>query len=124
MTEAGGLAYEYDKANNPTKIEGKGPYSYNADDELEKGPEATYTYNGDGRRTEMKPTTGPTTTYGYDQVGNLTSVKRPEEGEIKKIEDSYTYDGNNLRASQTINGTTTHLTWDTAEERRAADPLR
>jgi len=116
LTEGGGLGYEYDKANNPTKIEGKGPYAYNAADELEKGPEATYTYNEDGRRTETKPTTGPATTYGYDQVGNLTSVKRAEEGEIKKIEDSYTYDGENLRESQTINGTTSDLTWDTAEE--------
>jgi RHS repeat-associated protein len=116
LTEAGGLAYEYDKANNPTKIEGKGPYTYNVGDELEKGPEATYAYNEDGRRTETKPTTGPATTYGYDQVGNLTSVNRPEEGTTKKIEDSYTYDGNNLRQSQTINGTKTNLTWDTAEE--------
>jgi len=115
LTEAGGLAYEYDKANNPTKIEGKGPYTYNAADELEKGPELTYTYNADGRRTETKPTKGPATTYGYDQVGNLTSVKRPEEGETKKIEDSYTYDGNNLRQTQTINGTKTNLTWDTTQ---------
>jgi RHS repeat-associated protein len=115
LTEAGGLAYEYDKANNPTKIEGKGAYTYNSDDELEKGPEATYTYNEDGRRTESKPTKGPATSYGYDQVGNLTSVKRAEEGETKKIEDTYTYDGNNLRQSQTINGTTTNLTWDSSE---------
>jgi RHS repeat-associated protein len=116
LVEGGGLGYEYDKANNPTKIEGKGPYTYNAADELEKGPEATYAYNEDGRRTETKPTTGPTTTYGYDQAGNLTSVTRPEAEEVKKIEDSYTYDGDDLRESQTINGTTTNLTWDTAEE--------
>ena len=50
------------------------------------------------------------------RVGNLTSVKRPEEEGKTKIEDTYTYDGNNLRQSQTINGTKTNLTWDTAEE--------
>lgn len=116
LTEAGGLAYEYDKANNPIKLEGAGAYSYNEADQLKEGPEVKYTYNEDGRRTESKPTKGPATTYGYDQVGNLTSVKRPEEEGKTKIEDTYTYDGNNLRQSQTINGVKTNLTWDTAEE--------
>ena len=115
LTEAGGLAYEYDKANNATKIEGSGTYVYNEADQLKEGPEVKYSYNGDGRRTESKPSKGPATTYGYDQAGNLTSVKRPEEEGKTKIEDTYTYDGNNLRQSQTINGTKTNLTWDTAE---------
>ncbi len=35
---------------------------------------------------------------------------------ITKIEDTFIYNGNNLRSSQDINGTTTKLTWDTAEE--------
>jgi RHS repeat-associated protein len=48
-------------------------------------------------------------------AGNLTAVKRSAEGEITTIEDSYTYDGTNLRQTQTINGTKTNLTWDTAE---------
>ncbi len=34
---------------------------------------------------------------------------------IPKIEDKYTYDGMGLRRTETINGTTLHLTWDTAE---------
>jgi RHS repeat-associated protein len=107
--------YEYDKANNTTKI-GTNTYTYNTADELEKGTGLTYTYNEDGQRTETKPSAGPTTTYGYDQAGNLTTIKRPEEKAEPKIEDSYTYDGNNLRASQDINGATTKLTWDTAEK--------
>jgi RHS repeat-associated protein len=115
LTEDNKQAYGYDNANNPTKIEGTGTYSYNEADQLKEGPTAKYTYNEDGRRTETKPTTGPATTYGYDQVGNLTSVKRPKEGETSEINDSYTYDGNNLRQTQTINGTKTNLTWDTAE---------
>jgi RHS repeat-associated protein len=116
LTEAFSKTYEYDKANNPTKIEGTAGYAYNEADQLEKGAGNTYTYNEDGRRTKTKPETGPTTTYTYDQVGNLTAVERPEEGMVTKIEDKYSYDGTNLRQSQTINGTTTHLTWDTAEQ--------
>jgi len=46
------------------------------------------------------------------QVGNLTAVK----GGTAKTEDSYTYDGTGLRQTQTVNGTKTNLTWDTAEE--------
>jgi RHS repeat-associated protein len=107
--------YKYDDANNLTKGLG-GEYTYGAADELEAGPSVTYSYNEDGQRTESKPTGGPTTTYGYDQAGNVTSVKRPEATGKALIEDSFTYDGNNLRQSQTINGTTTSLTWDTAEE--------
>jgi RHS repeat-associated protein len=110
LTEANVLAYAYDDANNPTKIEGKGTYAYNEADELETGPELKYTYNTDGERTKTEPTKGNATTYAYDQAGNLAEVKRGTE-----IEDSFTYDGNNLRQSQTIKGTTTHLTWETAE---------
>jgi RHS repeat-associated protein len=116
LTEAQGKGYEYDAANNPTKIEGTSGYSYNEADQLEKGGGDTYTFNEDGQRTKAKPESGPATSYGYDQAGNLTSVERPEEGAVTKIEDKYAYDGTNLRQSQTIGATTTHLTWDTAEE--------
>ncbi|HXD54151.1 MAG TPA: RHS repeat-associated core domain-containing protein [Solirubrobacteraceae bacterium] len=115
VTEGQGKTYEYDAANNPTKIDSTAGYTYNEADQLEKGAGNTYTYDEDGQRTKTKPETGPTTTYSYDQAGNLTGVERPEEGLIPKIEDAYKYDGANLRQTQTINGTTTHLTWDTAE---------
>jgi RHS repeat-associated protein len=115
LTKASSTEYKYDAANNPTKI-GATEYTYNKGDELETGTNLTYTYSEDGRRTKTKPSTGPATTYGYDQAGNLTTIERPEENPEPKIEDSFTYDGNNLRASQDINGTTTQLTWDTAEE--------
>jgi RHS repeat-associated protein len=114
MTKSGASAYEYDAANNATKL-GTGAYKYNKADELETGPALTYTYNELGQRTKIKPSVGPATTYGYDQAGNLTSVERPNEGEITKIEDTYGYDGAGLRASQTISGTTSYLTWDRTE---------
>jgi YD repeat-containing protein len=68
-----------------------------------------------GERTKTKPATGRSTTYGYDQSGNLKSVERPKEGEVSEIKDSYAYDGNGLRASQTITATTTYMVWDMAE---------
>jgi RHS repeat-associated protein len=116
LTEGAATTYEYDAANNPTAI-ANNTYTYNEANELEaKKLEATtvntYTYNELGERTKTTPTTGPATTYGYDQAGNLTTVTRPHEGETPAINDTYAYDGNGLRTTQTISGTTSHLTWD------------
>ncbi len=111
---AGATVYEYNAADDLTKINSS-TYAYNAADELEKGTGVTYAYNEVGERTKQTPTSGPATTYGYDQAGNLTSVTRPKEGETPAIEDSYGYDGNGLRASQTIAGTTSHMAWDLSE---------
>ncbi|HTD08540.1 MAG TPA: RHS repeat-associated core domain-containing protein [Solirubrobacteraceae bacterium] len=120
ITKGAGVTYKYDEANNPTTI-GSATYAYNAGDELEtrtvsKATAATYTYNEVGERTKTEPSSGPATTYGYDQAGNLTSVTRPKGTETAAIEDAYAYNGDGLRASQTISGTTSYFTWDTAEE--------
>jgi RHS repeat-associated protein len=114
LTKSSGTAYEYDAANNPTKIVAS-TYKYDSADELENGTGATYTYNEVGERTKTTPGTGPATTYGYDQAGNLTSVERPKEGATSEIKDTYAYNGEGLRASQTVSGTTSHIAWDTAE---------
>jgi hypothetical protein len=42
---------------------------------------------------------------------NLTSAERPKEGETSEIKDTYAYNGENLRTSQTISGTTSYLAW-------------
>jgi RHS repeat-associated protein len=105
--------WEYDDANNPTKI-GTRSYAYNAADELET--RNSYTYNEEGELTKTTPTKAAATTYGYDQAGNLISVSRPEEGGTKGISDTYTYDGNGLRASQTSSEGTKYMAWDIAEE--------
>lgn len=115
LTKGGATAYEYDTANDLTKI-GSNKYTYDKASELETGPSLKYTYNELGQRTKTTPTTGPATTYGYDQSGNLISITRPKEGSTAKIEDTYAYDGTGLRASQTITGTTSYLAWDTAEK--------
>jgi RHS repeat-associated protein len=108
-----GSEYKYDPANNPTTI-GTGTYKYDKASELETGPSLTYTYEL-GQRTKTKPTSGPVTTYGYDQAQNLTSVERPKEGEVSEIKDTYAYNGEGLRTSQTISAATTNLAWDMTE---------
>ncbi len=110
LIKAGATAYEYNLANSPNKIAG-GTYTYDKASEPETGPSLKYTYDEMGERTKTTPTTGPATTYGYDQAGNLVSVSRPVEGETPKIEDAYAYDGNGLRASQTISGKTAYFAW-------------
>ncbi len=112
LTKAGTASYEYDAANNLTKAPGT-TNTYDKADELEKGTNATYTYDEMGERTKMTPSVGPATTYGYNQAGYLTSVKRPKEGETSEINDSYAYNGTGTRTSQIISGTTRYLTWDT-----------
>jgi RHS repeat-associated protein len=107
-----GSEYKYDSANNPTTI-GTGTYKYDKASQLETGPSLTYSYDELGERTKTKPTAGPATTYGYDQARNLTSVEREAPEEIK---DSYAYNGEGLRTSQTISGTTTNLAWNMTVE--------
>ncbi|HEY5195073.1 MAG TPA: RHS repeat-associated core domain-containing protein [Solirubrobacteraceae bacterium] len=115
VTKSAGTSYEYDLGNNPTKI-GSSTYKYNSANELESGTGVAYTYDEMGERTKATPTIGPATTYGYDQAGRITSVMRPKEGETSAIEDSYTYDGHGLRASQTASGVTTYFAWDPTEK--------
>jgi RHS repeat-associated protein len=114
LTNYGSTEYKYDAANNPTK-EGSVTDTYNEGDELEKGTGVTYSYDELGERTKMTPEKGPATTYGYDQAGDLTSVERPKEGEVAKIEDTYAYNGEGLRTSQTISGTTSYFAWSLTE---------
>ena len=46
----------------------------------------------------------------------MTAVKRLKEGEVSAIEDSYIYNGDGLRVSQTINGATVYLSWNYTEK--------
>lgn len=114
LTTAGPTSYNYDAANNLT-TQGTGEYTYDHADQLETSPGASYTYNEAGQRTKTKPTSGPATTYEYDQADNLLAVNQPHEGSTPAIEDTYTYNGNGLRTSETIASSTSHLTWDESE---------
>lgn len=111
LTKSGATEFKYDAADNTTSIAGTA-YSYDKASQLEKGGGVTFSFDKLGNRTKATPEAGPVTTYGYDQADNLVSVSRAGEGEVKKIEDAYAYDGNGLRASQTISGTKKSLAWD------------
>jgi RHS repeat-associated protein len=114
MTSGAGGSFKYDAANNPTELAGTAQ-KFDAASQLEEAGSTKYAYDKLGERTESKPATGPVTKYGYDQAHNLASVTRKEEGAVKEIKDTYAYDGTGLRMSQTINGTTTPMAWDTAK---------
>jgi RHS repeat-associated protein len=114
LTKAGSRTYEYDAANRPTKLSGAS-LKYDAASELESSTGASYAYNELGERMKTTPTSGPAITYGYDQAGNLVSVSRPMEGETAAIADTYGYNGDGLRASESLSGSTTYFAWSVAE---------
>lgn len=107
----GGVPYEYDKAGNLVHL-GSNTSQYDEADELESSTGVSYKYDEVGERTETAPASGPATAYGYDQAGNLLSVKREAEGPVTAVNDHYEYNGDGLRIAQTVGGSTSHLTWD------------
>ncbi len=107
LKKAGSTAYTYDAANNPTKL-GSNLSTYDNANQLKTSGATTYTYDQLGQRTSATPKGAQTTTFGYDQAGNLTQVKQSKAS----LNDTYTYNGEGLRASQTKGKTTTNLTWD------------
>jgi RHS repeat-associated protein len=109
LTKGAGTSFEYDNAGNPKKI-GATELEYDNASELKKAGATKYTFNEEGQRTQAGEGASALK-YGWDQAGDMISVKR----ETPSLEDTYTYDGNGLRQSQKISGTTTHLAWDTAE---------
>jgi RHS repeat-associated protein len=111
LTKDGASAYEYDGAGNATKL-GESTAAYDEGSQLEHVAGTSYSFDEEGQRTKITPSSGPATSYGYDQAGNLTSVERGGEGETPAIEDSYAYDGDGLRTSQASGETTKQLTWD------------
>jgi RHS repeat-associated protein len=115
LTEAGEAGFGYDDADNLT--EGMGSTNaYDAASQLETGTGVSYAFDQIGARIEADPASGPATTYGYDQAGNLLSVDRPEEGEVAGMDKGFAYDGAGLLASETNGLGTSYLTWDVSEE--------
>lgn len=114
LTANAGVVYEYNSDDNLT-LNGSNKLDYNsANDEIasEHVSHTEFTYNEDGQRASSSAKSKIVTTYAYDQAGDLKSVTRPAEGSTPAISDSYAYDGDSLRASQAIAGTTSYLTWN------------
>jgi RHS repeat-associated protein len=110
LEKSGGTPYEYDAADNPTKL-GSNISVYDAADELKTSGGTTYGYDPLGERASATKAT-LTTTYGYDQAGNLIQVK---QGKLTGLNDLYAYNGDGLRMTQTKGKTTSHLAWDVHE---------
>jgi RHS repeat-associated protein len=66
----------------------------------------TYAFNANGARTGKSPSTGTGTTYSYNAAGELTQVAGTAAA-------TYAYDGDGLRSSKTVAGSTSQFTWDT-----------
>jgi RHS repeat-associated protein len=111
LTQAGEAGYGYDAANHITEAPGT-TNVYDEADQLESTAAATFAYDEEGERTGESPTTGPTTTYEYDQAGELTAVERPEEGETAAVSESFAYDGTGMMASKAVGPNIEHLVWD------------
>jgi RHS repeat-associated protein len=114
LTKGATTAYEYDAADNPTKT-GASTNTYDNANELKTGTSVSYSYDELGERTKRTPTSGAAMTYGYNQAGELTLVERAKAGKVAGFTDTYAYNGEGLRSSQTLSGTTTFLAWDTTE---------
>ena len=114
LSKEGSTAYEYDAAGNLTKI-GADTNAYDAAGQLEHSGSTNAGFDEVGQRTSLEPASGPATSYGYDQGGNLTSVTRPEAGPVAKIEDSYEYNGEGLRVGQTSGATSSDWSWDVSQ---------
>ena len=121
-------SYTYNGAGDPTDAGGNGQAfdaagqlrwtlpkatSTNACGTVPSGA-TTYGYDTLGERTSTKPATGTTTTYAYNQAGQLTGYTGPGGTA------SYIYDGQGLRAAKTIASTTTAYAWSIGN---TPDPL-
>lgn len=70
----------------------------------------TFDYDDRGRRTATTTEAASTTTYSYDQVGQLIGVNGPTGSPSDNL-DGYAYDGDGLRIQAPINGQDTHFAW-------------
>jgi RHS repeat-associated protein len=65
--------------------------------------QVTYGYDKQGNRTSITPAGQPATALSYDQANRLTGYGTTA---------TYAYNGDGLRASKTVGGTTTAFAWD------------
>jgi len=111
LTKAGSAEFGYDAANNITKAPGT-TNAFDKASEIESATGAAFTFDKEGARTKETPSSGPATTYKYDQAGDLAAIERAEEGETPAIAESFGYDGTGLLTSRTVGLTTAHFVWD------------
>lgn len=72
----------------------------------------TFSFDSKGERTAGGTPGGPSSTYHYNQAGELT------EADVGSTTAIYQYDGAGLRTSKSVGSTTLSFTWDTASGSR------
>jgi RHS repeat-associated protein len=123
----GSQAYAFDSADNLTTNKGT-TQQFNAADELcwtvsgtssnacssTPSGATTYAYDTQGNLTSEVPGSGSATCYTYDQSDRLTEVQTGTGSTCTTTTTvaTYSYDGNGVRQSKTVSGTTTHFTSD------------
>ncbi len=98
------LTYEYDYDANGNRVDYTGPdgtvsATYDAQDRLLTYGANSYTYNDHGQVLTKTDVSG-TTTYDYDELGNLVSVTLPDSTLIE-----YVIDALGRRVAKKVNGT-------------------
>lgn len=121
-------AYAFDDAGNLTTNNGNSQQFNGADElcwSLPSGTSAnacgsvptgatTYGYDTRGNLTSAVPSSGSATCDAYDQASRLTSIKTGTGSSCSSptTVGTYAYDGDGLRESKTVSGTTTQFAWD------------
>ncbi len=112
----GSTPYAYDAADNLTQS-GSNQQTSNSADELcwtattsgsctsPPSGATTYTFDTRGNRTTVTPPSGGATTLNYDQANRLTAYGTNA---------TYAYNGDGLRMSKTVGGSTSQFVWDGA----------
>ena len=113
---SGATAYVYDASDNLTQM-GNSQQAFNSADQLCWTASAAgscaappsgatrYSYDARGNRTQVMPPNSGATILSYDQANRLTGYGSSA---------TYSYNGDGLRMSKSISGTTTQFLWDLA----------
>jgi RHS repeat-associated protein len=83
-------------------------------DEPAPGGATTFNFDTRGNRTSQVTSGSAGTCTAYDQANRLTSVKTGTGSSCTSpaTVGTYAYDGDGVRQSKAVSGTTTHFTWD------------
>ncbi len=91
-------SWQYDSNGNRTHENGQLVATYDEQDRLLTYKEASYSYTTNGE-LQSKTESGVTTSYSYDEFGNLISVDLPGDVQIE-----YLIDGRDRRIGKKVNG--------------------
>jgi RHS repeat-associated protein len=116
-TGGSATSYGYDNGDNLININGANSTSqiFDAANQLQTATtmngstliqKYTFAYDPNGNRASRTDKNNVVTSYGWDQANRLTSFGSSA---------TYAYNGDGLRMSKTVSGTTTQFVWDLAE---------